>query len=66
MTGQPTVSGDRLMSNDTEAFAGYFQGDLHVTDQLTLTAGIRYTDERKDIAFSPNENPLPRSASRWS
>jgi iron complex outermembrane receptor protein len=64
LVGQPTVNGDRLMSNDTEAFAGYFQGDFHLTDRLTFTAGIRYTDERKDIAFSPNPNPLPRAAPR--
>lgn len=62
LTARRTVSGDRVMSNDTEAYAGYFQGDLHLTPNLTLTAGIRYTDERKDIAFSPNPNPLPRSA----
>ena len=61
LTGQATVSADRLMENDTEAYAGYFQGDLHITPKLTFTAGIRYTDEKKTIAFSPNDNPLPRS-----
>ena len=62
LAGQPVVSGDRIMYNDTEAYAGYFQGDLHLTRQLTLTAGIRYTDEKKTIAFTPNNSPLPRSS----
>lgn len=64
LSGAARVSGDRVMSNDTEAFAGYLQADFHATRALTLTAGVRYTDERKEIAFSPNPNPLPRSAPR--
>jgi len=55
------VTQDRTMTNTTEAYAGYLQLDAHVTPALTVTAGIRYTDERKDIGFSPNANPLPRS-----
>jgi len=62
LTGQATVSGDRIMYNDTEAYAGYFQGDLHITPKLTFTAGLRYTAEHKNIRFQPNPNPLPRSA----
>ncbi len=58
----PTVSGDRVMRNDTEAYAGYFQGDLHLTPALTFTAGIRYTDEDKTISFTPNASPLARSS----
>ncbi|MBX3594360.1 TonB-dependent receptor [Sphingomonas sp.] len=56
------VSGDRVMRNDTEAYAGYFQGDFHLTPELTFTAGIRYTDENKTISFSPNASPLARSS----
>ncbi|MBN8814292.1 MAG: TonB-dependent receptor [Sphingomonas sp.] len=62
LTGAATVSGDRIMRNNTEAYAGYFQGDLHITPKLTFTAGIRYTDENKVILFSPNASPLARSA----
>ncbi len=62
LTGAATVSGDRIMYNDTEAYAGYFQGDFHLTPELTFTAGIRYTDEHKNIRFRPNANPLARSA----
>lgn len=43
--------GDRILKNSTEAFAGYAQGDLNITDKLKLTAGIRYTDESKDLKF---------------
>jgi iron complex outermembrane receptor protein len=60
--GVTTVSQDRTIRNKTEALAGYLQVDFHATDQLTLTAGGRYTDERKDIDFTPNPNPLPRAS----
>ncbi len=43
--------GDRTLKNTTDAIAGYAQADLHVTPALTLTAGIRYTDEIKRIHF---------------
>ena len=62
-SGTAFVNGDRVMTNDTEAYAGYVQGDIHVTRDLTLTAGVRYTDERKTIAYSPNANPLPLTSS---
>ena len=52
--GLPIVLADRTLVNDTEAYAGYFQGDLNLTDQLTLTAGVRYTDERKSFSISDN------------
>jgi iron complex outermembrane receptor protein len=61
-TGVTTVSQDRTIRNKTEALAGYLQVDFHATDQLTITAGGRYTDERKDIDFTPNPNPLPRAS----
>ncbi len=63
LSGRAFVNGDRVMANDTEAYAGYAQGDVHVTPELTLTAGVRYTDERKTIGFSPNVNPLPLTSS---
>jgi iron complex outermembrane receptor protein len=45
---------DRIMSNETDTWAIYGQADFSLTDQLTLTAGLRYTDEEKKIAFSDN------------
>ncbi|WP_298669769.1 TonB-dependent receptor [uncultured Sphingomonas sp.] len=62
LAGAATVSGDRVMRNNTEAYAGYFQGDVHLAPQLTFTAGIRYTDEDKTIAYTPNASPLARSS----
>ncbi|QIG78856.1 TonB-dependent receptor [Stakelama tenebrarum] len=54
-----TRSADRTVFNDIEDFAGYAQGDFHLTPALTFTAGIRYTDETKDVAYTPNDSPLP-------
>ncbi|MEL7188635.1 MAG: TonB-dependent receptor [Pseudomonadota bacterium] len=52
--GFPLLLADRVIENTTEAYAAYVQADLNVTDQLTLTAGIRYTDETKDFAIADN------------
>ena len=46
-TGFPFVLADRRLVNTADALAGYAQGDVHITPALTLTAGIRYTDEIK-------------------
>jgi len=43
---------DRILDNDTKAEAGYGQFDFNVTDALKLTAGIRFTDERKTIELA--------------
>lgn len=56
-TTSPTttlVLGDRIVRNGTKSIAGYAQADVHVTSSLTLTAGIRYTDEKKTLGFSDN------------
>jgi len=45
---------DRRMDNKTEAWAGYFQGDVNLSDQFKVTAGIRYTDEKKTFRISDN------------
>ena len=52
--GFPFVLADRTLENETEAYAGYIQGDLNITDQLTLTAGVRYTDETKTFSITDN------------
>ena len=51
---------DRNLNNRTDAYAGYAQADFHVTQQLKLTAGIRYTAEYKNIEFLPNATPITR------
>jgi len=35
---------------DNKSFAAYTQGSFAVNEQLALTVGLRYTDEKKDIA----------------
>lgn len=45
---------DRTLRNTTSAYAAYAQADFNITSQLQLTAGLRYTDERK--AFSIRDN----------
>jgi iron complex outermembrane receptor protein len=54
----PLVQYDRILRNTTTAGAGYAQADFHATEELKITAGIRYTDESKDIAMDPNPNPF--------
>ena len=52
--GFPFLLADRRLKNNTQAWAGYAQVDIHATDQLTLTGGIRYTDEKKTFSISDN------------
>jgi len=49
-----TALADRVLRNTTKAWAGYAQGDVTVTDWLTATAGIRFTDEKKTYRFTDN------------
>jgi iron complex outermembrane receptor protein len=48
-TDDPVSSEDSVVT--TESFAPYFQGNWHITDRLTLTAGARYTQEQKQLQF---------------
>lgn len=52
--GNTLLLADRTMTNSTKAYAGYLQGDLNLTDQLKLTAGVRYTDETKRFSIRDN------------
>jgi len=52
--GFPLILADRTLRNSTRAYAGYLQGDINVTDQIKLTAGIRYTDETKKFSITDN------------
>lgn len=47
-------SRDRVIRNETENIAGYIQGDFALTDVITATAGVRYTDESKTFNISDN------------
>ncbi|MEP2987863.1 MAG: TonB-dependent receptor [Parasphingorhabdus sp.] len=50
----PVPSRDRIITNETENIAGYIQGDFALTDNITATAGVRYTDEKKTFQISDN------------
>ncbi len=52
--GQPLLLADRVLDNETEAYALYGQADFHFTDQLTFTAGLRWTDETKTFRIEDN------------
>lgn len=46
------ISIERLMDVDLSSLAFYAQGDYHVTDKLTVTAGLRWTTEERKIRFA--------------
>jgi iron complex outermembrane receptor protein len=52
--GFPAILADRTLDNTADAKAGYLQADFKATDTLKLTAGIRYTDEKKTISIFDN------------
>ncbi|WP_448581598.1 TonB-dependent receptor [Thermaurantiacus sp.] len=52
--GLPLLLADRTMINDTKAQAVYLQADLNLTESLTLTGGVRYTDETKTFQVTDN------------
>ncbi len=43
----------RKLENKTENISAYIQGDYAINDQWTFTLGARWTEEEKDIAFTP-------------
>lgn len=43
---------------ETESLAGFVNGDFHITEQLTLSAGARYTREKKSANIAPQAAPL--------
>lgn len=57
-TGVPLVLADRTLGNTTTAPAIYAQVDWHAVGGLTLTAGGRWTSERKGFDLRSNNNPL--------
>lgn len=55
--GVPLVLSDRILDNTTSAPAIYAQIDYKPTDALTVTIGARYTNEKKTVGVTPNQNP---------
>jgi iron complex outermembrane recepter protein len=43
----------------TKSLAAYAQFDYNVTDALKLTAGVRYTEDKKDFQFANANSVLP-------
>jgi iron complex outermembrane receptor protein len=54
VAGGPTLAADRTMWNNLDAYAAYGQADYKLNGRWTLTAGLRYTDEKKDFAIERN------------
>lgn len=54
LTSLPFPLGDETTVNDTKSGAAYAQGDIKLTDVLTLTAGGRFTHEVKTMTTTPN------------
>jgi len=50
-----STSRDRIVTNTSRGFAVYGQSDFDITEKLTLTAGLRWTDETKEIELSDNQ-----------
>jgi outer membrane receptor protein involved in Fe transport len=47
---------DHVAQQEHESFAFFGQFDYQISDTFTLTAGLRYTDETKDLATLFSEN----------
>jgi iron complex outermembrane receptor protein len=43
------ISQPELSKQDTNSYAAYAQGSFKITDQLSVSAGIRYTDDHKSF-----------------
>ncbi|WP_448555251.1 TonB-dependent receptor [Thalassotalea montiporae] len=50
------VGFDHVATQEHESYAVFTQFDFSLTDKLTLTAGVRYTDESKDLSTVFSEN----------
>jgi len=47
----PTAPFDQIGDTRTFNYSAYLQGDLHLTNRLTLTAGGRYISEHREFTF---------------
>lgn len=52
------VLADRILENELETYAAYVQGDYSITEQLTFTAGLRWTREEKTIELEDQKPGL--------
>lgn len=71
----PDLNTDNSVVQTTTDYAGFVHGVYHITDKLNLTAGIRYTTDKKlatianttfgGVAVIPPTS-VPVSATKWS
>lgn len=54
--GDQTNAVPIAFKQDAESLAAFFQGTYHVTDRFDVTAGIRYSDDKKDGSFLVTSN----------
>ncbi|HKX77965.1 MAG TPA: TonB-dependent receptor, partial [Novosphingobium sp.] len=74
LTGQPLPTPFTAFRSygevNKEILAAYAEATVHVTDQLTLTAGGRYTREKQsaitDVGFLPAPIPFVDNPLKWS
>lgn len=52
----PQLLADRTLAIGTSAVAGWLLADLGIADRLTLTAGVRYTDETRTLRIFDNRD----------
>jgi iron complex outermembrane recepter protein len=57
---------DRTLFNTTKSSAAYLQVDYSPVEKITLTAGVRYTSDKKDLAFIDNRATCPVAATAVS
>ncbi|MDP7593700.1 MAG: TonB-dependent receptor [Litorilituus sp.] len=55
------TSAGRNYTLDSTMWSAFFQGNYHINDDLTLTVGARYTDEKKDAHREINIRELAGS-----
>jgi len=60
----PNTLGANGQSQQTESIAAFFSGDWNINEQWTITAGLRWTEEKKDFeggaaVFYTAGDPIP-------
>ncbi len=50
----PQLLADRVSEIQTNALAGYVQANVNLGSRLTVTAGVRYTDETRTLQIADN------------
>jgi iron complex outermembrane receptor protein len=71
----PDLNTDNSVFQTTKDYAGFVHGVVHVTDKLSVTAGVRYTSDQKKATLANTTffgvetippTSVPISATKWS